>query len=149
MRHNRRDDGQLSCRKREMKTMNANTALDGHTTVIKMAERGGDLKRAGSAVRSESTSTPGTYASMCMNTPDTHVKRGTTTTSTSDIDTSQSLMRLIDDAIRRCDYALCWPCYNRERITRLSEKKERHCRMRPNYDKTSTAKTTRSGAHCA
>ena len=41
MRHNRRDDGQLSCRKREMKTMNANTALDGHTTVIKMAERGG------------------------------------------------------------------------------------------------------------
>ena len=24
-----------------MKTMNANTALDGHTTVIKMAERGG------------------------------------------------------------------------------------------------------------
>ena len=41
MRHNRRDDGQLSRRKREMKTMNANTALDGHTTVIKMAERGG------------------------------------------------------------------------------------------------------------
>ena len=41
MRHNRRDDGQLSCRKREMKTMKANTALDGHTTVIKMAERGG------------------------------------------------------------------------------------------------------------
>ena len=41
MRHNRRDDGQLSCGKREMKTMNANTALDGHTTVIKMAERGG------------------------------------------------------------------------------------------------------------
>ena len=41
MRHSRRDDGQLSCRKREMKTMNANTALDGHTTVIKMAERGG------------------------------------------------------------------------------------------------------------
>ena len=41
MRHNRRDDGQLSCRKKEMKTMNANTALDGHTTVIKMAERGG------------------------------------------------------------------------------------------------------------
>ena len=41
MRHNRRDDEQLSCRKREMKTMNANTALDGHTTVIKMAERGG------------------------------------------------------------------------------------------------------------
>ena len=41
MRQNRRDDGQLSCRKREMKTMNANTALDGHTTVIKMAERGG------------------------------------------------------------------------------------------------------------
>ena len=41
MRHNRRDDGQLSCRKREMKTMNANTALDGHTTVIKMAQRGG------------------------------------------------------------------------------------------------------------
>ena len=41
MRHNRRDDGQLSCRKREMKMMNANTALDGHTTVIKMAERGG------------------------------------------------------------------------------------------------------------
>ena len=41
MRHKRRDDGQLSCRKREMKTMNANTALDGHTTVIKMAERGG------------------------------------------------------------------------------------------------------------
>ena len=41
MRHNRRDDGQLSCRKREMKTMNANAALDGHTTVIKMAERGG------------------------------------------------------------------------------------------------------------
>ena len=41
MRHNRRDDGQLSCRKRKMKTMNANTALDGHTTVIKMAERGG------------------------------------------------------------------------------------------------------------
>ena len=41
MRHNRRDDGQLSCRKREMKRMNANTALDGHTTVIKMAERGG------------------------------------------------------------------------------------------------------------
>ena len=41
MRHNRRDDGQLSCRKGEMKTMNANTALDGHTTVIKMAERGG------------------------------------------------------------------------------------------------------------
>ena len=41
MRHHRRDDGQLSCRKREMKTMNANTALDGHTTVIKMAERGG------------------------------------------------------------------------------------------------------------
>ena len=33
MRHNRRDDGQLSCQKREMKTMNANTALDGHTTV--------------------------------------------------------------------------------------------------------------------
>ena len=24
-----------------MKTMNTNTALDGHTTVIKMAERGG------------------------------------------------------------------------------------------------------------
>ena len=41
MKHNRRDDGQLSCRKREMKMMNANTALDGHTTVIKMAERGG------------------------------------------------------------------------------------------------------------
>ena len=41
MRHSRRDDGQMSCRKREMKTMNANTALDGHTTVIKMAERGG------------------------------------------------------------------------------------------------------------
>ena len=41
MRLNRRDDGQLSCQKREMKTMNANTALDGHTTVIKMAERGG------------------------------------------------------------------------------------------------------------
>ena len=41
MRHNRRDDGQLSCRKREMKMMNANTAPDGHTTVIKMAERGG------------------------------------------------------------------------------------------------------------
>ena len=41
MRHNRRDDGQLSCRKREMKTMNGNTALDGHITVIKMAERGG------------------------------------------------------------------------------------------------------------
>ena len=36
-----RDDGQLSCRKREMKPMNASTALDGHTTVIKMAERGG------------------------------------------------------------------------------------------------------------
>ena len=48
MRHNRRDDGQLSCRKREMKTMNANTALDGHTTVIKMAERGGvPLRPAG------------------------------------------------------------------------------------------------------
>ena len=41
MRHNSRDDGQLSCRKREMNKMNANTALDGHTTVIKMAERGG------------------------------------------------------------------------------------------------------------
>ena len=41
MRHNRRDDGQLSCRKREMKMMNANTARNGHTTVIKMAERGG------------------------------------------------------------------------------------------------------------
>ena len=34
-------DWQLSCRKREMKMMNANTARDGHTTVIKMAERGG------------------------------------------------------------------------------------------------------------
>ena len=41
MRHNRRDDGQLSCRKREMKTMNVNTALVGHTTENKMAERGG------------------------------------------------------------------------------------------------------------
>ena len=41
MRHNRRDDGQLSCRKREMKTMNKKWSLDGHTTVIKMAERGG------------------------------------------------------------------------------------------------------------
>ena len=41
MRHNRTDDGQPSCRKRGMMTMNANTALDGHTTVIKMAERGG------------------------------------------------------------------------------------------------------------
>ena len=41
MRHNRRDDGRLSCRKREMKTMNANTALDGHSIVTKMAERGG------------------------------------------------------------------------------------------------------------
>ena len=47
MRHNSRDDGQLSCRKREMKTMNANTALDGHTTVIKMAERGGVPLKAG------------------------------------------------------------------------------------------------------
>ena len=33
MRHNRRDDGQLSCRKREMKTMNANTA-DGVLVII-------------------------------------------------------------------------------------------------------------------
>ena len=42
MRHNRRDDGQLSCRKKEMKTMNTNTALvSGHTTENKMAERGG------------------------------------------------------------------------------------------------------------
>ena len=42
MRQNRRDDRQLSCRKREIKTMNANTALVGHTTGNKMAERGGD-----------------------------------------------------------------------------------------------------------
>ena len=61
-------------------------SIDAKTTTVLS-----DLKKAGSAVRSESTSTPGTYASMCMNTPDTHVKRGTTTTATSDSDTSQSM----------------------------------------------------------
>ena len=40
MRHNRRGDGQLSCRKSEMKTMNTNNALVGHTTENKLAERG-------------------------------------------------------------------------------------------------------------
>ena len=41
MRHNRRDDGQLSCQKREMKTMNTENAVVGHTTGKQMAERGG------------------------------------------------------------------------------------------------------------
>ena len=64
MRHNRRDDGQQSCRKRKMKTMNANTALDGHPTVIKMAERGGvsltGLSAAASCKKSSSARRPGT-----------------------------------------------------------------------------------------
>ena len=61
-------------------------SIDAKTTTVLS-----DLKKAGSAVRSASTSTPGTNARMCMHTPDTHVKRGTTTTATSDSDTSQSM----------------------------------------------------------
>ena len=61
-------------------------SIDAKTTTVIS-----DLKKAESALRSESRSTPGTCASICMHTPDTHVKRGTTTTATSDSDTSQSM----------------------------------------------------------
>ena len=47
-----------------------------------------DLKKAGSAVRSESRSTPGTHASISTHTPDTHVRSGTRITTTSDSDTT-------------------------------------------------------------
>ena len=64
MRHNWRDDGQLSCRKREMKAMIANTALDGHTTDIKMAEWG------------EVPSKPWAQNLICTNFPSLHIDRG-------------------------------------------------------------------------
>ena len=44
-------------------------------------------------------------------------------------------------------YALCWPRYNRQGIIRLSTQKDRHCRMRPNFDIISTAKTTHREAY--
>ena len=63
-------------------------SIDAKTTTVVS-----DLKKAESAILSESRNTPGmrTYASMCMHTPDTHEKRGTTTTATSDSDTFQSM----------------------------------------------------------
>ena len=118
-------------------------SIDAKTTTVV-----NDLKKAESAIRSESRNTPGmrTYASMCMHTPDTHEKRGTTTmaTATSDSDTSQSM---------QSDGMTKHSAEGRATTDSVSPASQHRTSATvacaPTTTKPAPPRTTYSGAHCA